>query len=147
MPSSYGPIKKYNYERSLYRWLMSRHPEQFEEHGITTTTLERVPLAREAFYTSSWPGAQALVQMNEDNKASNRTERHLLSTIDGQSRIRAHCTFQRTELFDQIIERGLAGGDTRFSVEHLENDERSTLGITQDSATGKRRLQAYSPAE
>ncbi|CAM9799928.1 unnamed protein product [Ectocarpus sp. 12 AP-2014] len=147
MPSSHPPIKKYNYERSLFRWLMSRHPEQFEEHGIKTKTLERAPLAREAFYTSSWPGARALIQTNEDNKAGNRTERHLLSTIDGRSRTRAHCTFQRTELFDQIIERGLDGGDTRFSVEHLENDERSTLGITQDSATGRYRLQAYSPAE
>ncbi|CAN0066808.1 unnamed protein product [Ectocarpus sp. 4 AP-2014] len=124
MPSSYPPIKKYNYERSLFRWLMSRHPEQFEEQGITTSTLERAPLAREMFFTSSWPGAQALQSFTGDD-----------------------LFFQRTELFDQIIERGLDGGDTRFSVEHLENDEKSTLGITQDSATGRYRLQAYSPAE
>ncbi|CAM9770914.1 unnamed protein product [Ectocarpus fasciculatus] len=106
---------------------MSRHPEQFEEHGITTKTLERAPLAREAFYTSGWSGAQALVQKTEDNKARR--------------------AFQRTGVFDQIIERGLGGGDTRFSVEHLEMDERSALGIAQDSATGRYYLQAYAPAE
>lgn len=47
---------------------MSRHPEPFEKHGITTRTLERAPLAREAFYTSDWPGARALVQSNDESK-------------------------------------------------------------------------------
>ncbi|CAN0045068.1 unnamed protein product, partial [Ectocarpus sp. 6 AP-2014] len=123
MPSSHLPIKKYNYERSLYRWLMSRHPEPFEKHGITTKTLERAPLAREAFYRSGWPGAKALVQNNEDNK------------------------FERTDFFDQIIERGLGHGDTRFSVEHVKSDEQSKLGITLDSATGKYYLHAYGSAK
>lgn len=49
---------------------MSRHPEPFEKHGITTRTLERAPLAREAFYTSDWPGARALVQSTDDSKVS-----------------------------------------------------------------------------
>ncbi|CAM9262995.1 unnamed protein product, partial [Ectocarpus fasciculatus] len=123
MPSSHAPIKKYNYERSLFRWLMSRHPEPFEKHGITTKTLERAPLAREAFYRSGWPGAKALVQNNEDNK------------------------FERTDFFDQIIERGLGDGDTRFNVEHVKSDERSKLGITLDSATGKYYLHAYGSAK
>lgn len=47
---------------------MSRHPEPFEKHGITTRTLERAPLAREAFYTSDWPGARTLVQSNDESK-------------------------------------------------------------------------------
>lgn len=47
---------------------MSRHPEPFEKHGITTRTLERAPLAREAFYTSDWPGARALVQSSDESK-------------------------------------------------------------------------------
>ncbi|CAM9091379.1 unnamed protein product, partial [Ectocarpus sp. 4 AP-2014] len=122
MPSSHLPIKKYNYERSLYRWLMSRHPEPFEKHGITTKTLERAPLARQAFYRSGWLGAKALVQKSEDNK------------------------FERTDFFDQIIERGLGHGDTRFSVEHVNSDEQSKLGITLDSSTGKYYLHAYGSA-
>ncbi|CAM9358613.1 unnamed protein product, partial [Ectocarpus sp. 12 AP-2014] len=102
---------------------MSRHPEPFEKHGITTKTLERAPLAREAFYRSGWLGAKVLVQNNEDNK------------------------FERTDFFDQIIERGLGHGDTRFSVEHVKSDEQSKLGITLDSATGKYYLQAYGSAK
>lgn len=47
---------------------MSSHPEPFEKHGITTRTLERAPLAREAFYTSGWPGARALVQSSDESK-------------------------------------------------------------------------------
>lgn len=47
---------------------MSRHCEEFEKHGVTTRTLERAPLAREAFYTSDWPGARALVQSNDESK-------------------------------------------------------------------------------
>lgn len=47
---------------------MSRHPEPFEKHGITTRTLERAPLARQAFYTSDWPGARALVQSSDESK-------------------------------------------------------------------------------
>lgn len=53
---------------------MSRHPEPFEAHGITTKTLERAPLAREAFFTSNWPGAKTLVHCSQDNKVSERKE-------------------------------------------------------------------------
>ncbi|CAM9782603.1 unnamed protein product [Pylaiella littoralis] len=118
MPSSHTPIKKYNYERSLFRWVVSRHPEPFEKHGITTKTLERAPLAREAFYTSDWPGAQALVHCNSEYK------------------------YERTPFFDRIIERGLRDG-TRFNVDHVTSDEKCSLGITMDRATGKYYLHAF----
>ncbi|CAM9208670.1 unnamed protein product, partial [Sphacelaria rigidula] len=118
MPSSHAPIKKYNYERSLFRWVMSRHCEEFEKHGVTTRTLERAPLAREAFYTSDWPGARALVQSNDESK------------------------YERTPFFDAIIERGLRGG-TRFSIDHVTHDERAKLGIALDRASGKYYLAAY----
>eukprot|EP00903_Cladosiphon_okamuranus_P013301 g12398.t1 len=120
-PGTHAPIKKYNYERSLFRWVMSRHPEPFEAHGISTKTLERAPLAREAFYTSNWPGAKVLVHCNHDNK------------------------YERTAFFDAIIERGLRDG-TRFNVDHVTSDERSKLGITMDRVSGKYYLHAYGSA-
>ena len=61
-------------ERSLFRWVMSSHPEAFEKHGITTRTLERAPMARGAFYTSDWPGARALVQSSAESKVGPPTQ-------------------------------------------------------------------------
>lgn len=118
MSPTHAPIKKYNYERSLFRWVMSRHPEPFEKHGITTRTLERAPLAREAFYTSDWPGARTLVQSTDESK------------------------YERTAFFHTIIERGLRGG-TRFCIDHITHDERAKLGIALDRTSGKYYLATY----
>lgn len=69
--------------RSLFRWVVSRHPEPFEKHGITTKTLERAPLAREAFYTSDWPGARSLVHCNSEFKVRTTTyDRYTCSIYD-----------------------------------------------------------------
>ncbi|CAM9168998.1 unnamed protein product [Discosporangium mesarthrocarpum] len=116
------PIKKYNYERSLFRWVMARHPEPFEKQGITTRTLERAPRAREAFYTSDWRGARSLVRITKDKK------------------------FERTPLLDGIIDRGLQGG-TRFRIDHITAEEKTKLGIYQDSLTGKYFLESYRPPD
>ncbi|CAM9538501.1 unnamed protein product [Choristocarpus tenellus] len=121
-PPCNTPIKKYNYERSLFRWVMARHPEPFEKQGITTRTLERAPRAREAFYTSDWSGARSLVRITAEKK------------------------FERTPLLDGIIDRGLQGC-TRFRIDHITDEERAKLGIYQDSVTGKYFLESYGPQD
>ncbi|KAG5184854.1 hypothetical protein JKP88DRAFT_208094 [Tribonema minus] len=102
------PIKKYNYERSAYRWLLARHPKQFEARGVTTTVLERAPAARKAFWTCGWPGAQLLIRC-----------------VEGR--------YERTVFFDTIIARGLQLS-TRFAYPHLTPAESDALQIRQSGA-------------
>jgi hypothetical protein len=97
------PIKKYNYERSAYRWLLARHPKEFEAEGITSITLERAPAARKALYQCEWPGARLLIRC-----------------VEGR--------FERTSFFDNLINRGLQSC-TRFAYGHLTAQEREALGV------------------
>lgn len=50
--------------------------------------------------------------------------------------------YERTPFFDAIIERGLRDG-TKFNIEHVTAEEKTTLGIAFDRATGKFFLSAY----
>ncbi|KAG5189525.1 hypothetical protein JKP88DRAFT_286631 [Tribonema minus] len=110
------PIKRYNYERSAYRWLLQRHPRQFEKEGLTSTALERAPVARKALFHTSWSGSKKLVRC-----------------VEGR--------YERTVFFDTFIKRGLGFG-TRFAIEHLTPQERQILGICEDP-TGKVYLAHY----
>ncbi|CAM9675081.1 unnamed protein product [Scytosiphon promiscuus] len=124
--STHAPIKTDDYERSLFRWVLDKHPAPFDKHGITVQTLERTPLAREAFYNSDWPGARALVERKEDESA--------MSTASHDSSF-APYRYCRTTFFQRIIERGLREG-TRFSVEHITSCEKAKLGIAKDDTCG-----------
>ena len=58
-------------------------------------------------------------------------------------RCRAHpLKYERTAFFDAIIERGLRDG-TKFNIDHVTTDEKTTLGIAFDRATEKFFLAAY----
>lgn len=111
------PIKKYNYERSAYRWIIARHPQEFEAVGITPIILERAPAARKALYNCSWPGAQKLIMC-----------------MDGR--------FERTQFFDALIGRGLQAC-TRFGYHHLTEEERDALGIREHALTKKHYLEHF----
>jgi hypothetical protein len=111
------PIRRYNYERSAYRWLLARHPKQFEKEGLNSAALERAPAARKALFHCTWSGAKKLVRC-----------------VEGR--------FERTFFFDTFINRGLLTG-TRFAVEHLNHQEKEALGICEDPASGKYYLGHY----
>ncbi|CAM9220555.1 unnamed protein product [Choristocarpus tenellus] len=104
------PVQKYNYERSCYRWLVTRHPAQFERMEFTAKILESASKARKAFYESDWPQSKILIR-----------------ATDGK--------YERTPFFDNIIKRGLRES-TRFDASVLKEDEVEALGMYRDQTLG-----------
>ncbi|CAM9380982.1 unnamed protein product [Discosporangium mesarthrocarpum] len=106
------PVQKYNYERSCYRWLVTRHPAQFERMEFTAKILESASKARKAFYGSDWAEAKVLIR-----------------AVDGK--------YERTPFFDRIIKRGLCVS-TRFDASVLKSEEVAALGMCSDQSQGYR---------
>ncbi|CAN0017808.1 unnamed protein product, partial [Scytosiphon promiscuus] len=104
------PVMKWNFERSCYRWLVTRHPAQFERLDFTAQILQSASRARKAFYECGWAEAKVLIRPS-----------------DGK--------FERTPFFDAIIRRGLRNS-TRFDASTLTEDEIEALGMHRDETLG-----------
>ncbi|CAN0121153.1 unnamed protein product [Ectocarpus sp. 6 AP-2014] len=104
------PVMKWNFERSCYRWLVTRHPAQFERLDFTAQILQSASRARKAFYECGWAEAKVLIRPS-----------------DGK--------FERTPFFDAIIRRGLRNS-TRFDAATLTEDEIEALGMHRDETLG-----------
>ncbi|CAM9456648.1 unnamed protein product, partial [Hapterophycus canaliculatus] len=97
-------------EPSSYRWLVTRHPAQFERLDFTAQILQSASRARKAFYECGWAEAKVLIRPS-----------------DGK--------FERTPFFDAIIRRGLRNS-TRFDASTLTEDEIEALGMHRDETLG-----------
>lgn len=95
---------------SSYRWLVTRHPAQFERLDFTAQILQSASRARKAFYECGWAEAKVLIRPS-----------------DGK--------FERTPFFDAIIRRGLRNS-TRFDAATLTEDEIEALGMHRDETLG-----------
>ncbi|CAN0466394.1 unnamed protein product, partial [Ectocarpus sp. 12 AP-2014] len=93
-----------------YRWLVTRHPAQFERLDFTAQILQSASRARKAFYECGWAEAKVLIRPS-----------------DGK--------FERTPFFDAIIRRGLRNS-TRFDAATLTEDEIEALGMHRDETLG-----------
>lgn len=93
-----------------YRWLVTRHPAQFERMDFTAQILQSASRARKAFYECGWAEAKVLIRPS-----------------DGK--------FERTPFFDTIIRRGLRNS-TRFDASTLTEEEIDALGMHRDETLG-----------
>lgn len=93
-----------------YRWLVTRHPAQFERMDFTAQILQSASRARKAFYECGWAEAKVLIRPS-----------------DGK--------FERTPFFDTIIRRGLRNS-TRFDASTLTEEEVEALGMHRDESLG-----------
>lgn len=93
-----------------YRWLVTRHPAQFERMEFTAQILQSASRARKAFYECGWDEARVLIRPS-----------------DGK--------FERTPFFDTIIRRGLRNS-TRFDASTLTEEEIKKLGMHRDETLG-----------
>lgn len=93
-----------------YRWLVTRHPAQFERLDFTAQILQSASRARKAFYECGWAEAKVLIRPS-----------------DGK--------FERTPFFDAIIRRGLRNS-TRFDAATLTEEEIEALGMHRDETLG-----------
>ncbi|CAN0242001.1 unnamed protein product, partial [Ectocarpus sp. 12 AP-2014] len=59
------PVMKWNFERSCYRWLVTRHPAQFERLDFTAQILQSASRARKAFYECGWAEAKVLIRPSD----------------------------------------------------------------------------------
>ncbi|CAN0256940.1 unnamed protein product, partial [Ectocarpus fasciculatus] len=97
-------------KKNSYRWLVTRHPAQFERLDFTAQILQSASRARKAFYECGWAEAKVLIRPS-----------------DGK--------FERTPFFDAIIRRGLRNS-TRFDAATLTEDEIEALGMHRDETLG-----------
>ncbi|CAM9492964.1 unnamed protein product, partial [Sphacelaria rigidula] len=95
-----------------YRWLVTRHPAQFERMDFTAQILQSASRARKAFYECGWEEAKVLIRPS-----------------DGK--------FERTPFFDTIIRRGLRNS-TRFDASTLTEEEVEALGMHRDESLGSK---------